>query len=629
MVRGAMHTPGSTSPDDARERRRRHSTDKRADEDAYTSPVAASPGPAQTIGFSAYWPIIWSRKWVVLLSMAVALCAAVAVDQVRTKEYSATSSVLFVSQNFAGTTTLELTPQDIATQIRVVQSEPVRRIAATLLEAAPPSPGVAQVGTTATANITVTSRHAAFAAKAANAFAAAYIAYSKDRFLAQEGQAEAAVQAQIAALQRQITSLQRQILVSRPAVVALLTGQLGTIAAQQAALRTQLIQIQTDAAQAPTGGVVLQPAAIPGSPSSPRLLLDLLIAAVLGLLVGIGLALLLALRDDRIKTHRELQLVAGELPILGVIPEIVEWTNPEIPILSTTEHSSTPVAEAYRGLRTSVEFALQDQGIRLIEVTSPLDKEGKTTVAANLAAALAQAGATVLLVGCDLHNPRVHAFFSVSNDVGLTSVLSGTTTLDEACVDVPGVDNLSLLPSGPPPRNPSELLAARHSRDLLQQLAQRYDYVVMDGPPLLPVSDAVLLATISSGVLIVCAAGQTTKGDFQRGNALLRSVDSPVLGAVLNKASHSDVAVSDRYDGRYGRYGGDDTPPAARSVRSGGTTRGASSMAALLKRPNGSPPPARSYGAVVDWDDYGADVRTAGPANGAPGGDVRRTPTPQ
>ena len=247
----------------------------------------------------ALWETVWRRRLTVGITVAVFVVGALIVDVIRTTEYTATSTILFVSQSYSGTTPLELTPEDIATQIRIVQSTPVRLLAEHKLGDASPTAGVAQNGTTATANITVTSSKADLAARAANAYALGYIEYTKARFQAQQTMVERAIQRQIDALQRQIDHIDAQILASPPAVAALLTGQLGTMAGQQEALRTQLIQVLADTAQSPSGGVLIQPATAPGSASSPKVLLDVLIAAVLGVLVGIGIALIQDLRDER------------------------------------------------------------------------------------------------------------------------------------------------------------------------------------------------------------------------------------------------------------------------------------------------------------------------------------------
>ena len=514
---------------------------------AYTSAVAASLVPAHEDGLAAYWRVIWRRKWTVLLSVAVALGSIAIIDRMRTREYSATSSVLLLSQSFAGTTQVELTPQDIATLIRLVQSGQVTQIVSKQLGRIAPAASVSEVGTTATANITVTSSNATFAARAANLYATAFIAYSRNRYLTQQTLVTRAVLRQIGSLQRQINVIQAKLLVSSPSNTGILTAQLGTLSAEQEALRTQLIQIQSEVAIAPSAAVLIQPASVPTSPSSPRLIVDLFIAALLGLLIGIGIAMLQALRDSRIRSLDDLREVAGGLGVIGVIPRVEAWANVEASLLAGGGGQRSAVGEAFRSLRTSMQFLNQDRPTRLIEVTSPLIDEGKTTVAANLAVSLAQAGRSVILVDCDFHRPRVHSLFKVANSIGIASVLAGTATLEDACAHDSGVVNLTLLPSGPVPTNPSELLGSSRNRALLATLGQTYDYVIIDSAPLLPVTDAVVLATMATGVLFVCAATKTTKGDFEQAMTMLSGVEATVLGVVFNIAAESDCANLARY----------------------------------------------------------------------------------
>jgi polysaccharide biosynthesis transport protein len=551
------------------------------DTGAYTSAVAASLVPAHEEGLAAYWRIIWRRKWTVLLAVAVALGSIAIIDRFRTREYSATSSVLLLSQNFTGTTPVELTPQDIATLIRLVQSDQVTALVTHRLGRPAPAASVAEVGTTATANITVTSKDASFAAHAANAYAAGFIKYSHDRYLAQQAGVTRAVQHQIAVLQHQINVIQARLLTSSPSVTGILNGQLGTLSAEQELLRTQLIQIQSDVAIAPSAAVMIQPATVPSSPSSPRLLTDLFIAALLGLLIGIGIAMLQALRDSRIRSLDDLREAVGGLGVIGVIPKVKEWVNVEASLLGGAGGQRSAVGEAFRSLRTSTQFLNQDRTTRLIEITSPLVDEGKTSIATNLAVSLAQAGHSVILVDCDFH--RV---FKIPNVVGITSVLANTATLEDASASASGVPNLTLLPVGPIPPNPSELLGSSQNRSLLAQLGRSYDYVLIDSAPLLPVTDAVVLATMASGVLLVCAATKTTKNDLHQAMSMLSGVEAPVQGVVFNMAAEFDCVNLARY---YEHYVGNVANGSSGATSSNGTSPSRAPMPPLPQRSHAEP----------------------------------------
>ena len=510
------------------------------------------------LGLLDYWKIVWNRKLLVLAAIAIFIGAAVGLDSVRTKQYSATSNLLFVSQTYSsGGTVVALTPQDIATQIQIVNGASVRALATLALRQVPPSPQVVQVGLTAVAAITVTSSHRAFAARAANAYAFAYIKSSQDRYLGTVQAASSQLQSQVNALQSQITDLQGQVVSLKGGALSALVTRLGNLTAQQQALRTQLSQLQVNAAQAPSGGQVVAPATVPTSPSSPKPLVDAILAGFLGLILAVAYVLMREFLDDRIKAQQQLESITEGLPVLGIIPRLPEWKNRKDHPLITVQRPKSPPAEAYRGLRTSVQFAGLERKAKVIEVTSASMGEGKTTTSANLAVSLAETGAEVVVVGADLRKPRIHEFFDIDNDKGMTSVLVGEVSLDEVLKPVAEIEHLTVLPSGPVPPNPSELLGSRQARELLEDLTQRFDYVVLDSPPVLPVTDAAVLSGAVDVVVLVCAANDTTIKQLSKALQLLEQVDAPMLGTVLNGASESDAYVYYRYGDSKGYGYGD------------------------------------------------------------------------
>ncbi len=273
-----------------------------------------------------------------------------------------------------------------------------------------------------------------------------------------------------------------------------------------------------------------------------------------GLVLGIGLALLRERLDDRIRTKAELEKVAGGLPSLGLIPTVSEWRDKKRPFLVAAEHAKSPPAEAYRGLRTSIQFIGLDRTIKTVQITSPAAADGKTTTSANLAVTMAESGQNVVLVSCDLRRPRIHEFFGLANNFGFTSVLVGDTRLEDALVSVPKFGNLTVLPSGPVPPNPSELLGSTKAQEVFARLAQAADVVIIDSPPVLPVTDAAVLAGHVDAVVIVAAAQTTTRRDISRSIEVLNRVDAPIVGVVLNGASEADCYVYYRYGDQYG-YG--------------------------------------------------------------------------
>lgn len=515
--------------------------------------------PQEEPGLLDYARVLWRRKLTVLLVIVVAVAVTVGFDSVRTKKYSGTARLLFVSQAYAGTTggVTPLSPTDIATDIGLVQSATVRAIVAKSLKTTPPPVTVSEEGTTEIATVSVTATDPAFAATAANAYANGYIRASQQRYLATSQAAENQVQAQINALQAQINGLQNQINqtnVKDTTTLTNLDNQLGALDSQQNTLRAQLSQLQVNVAQSPSGGQLVEPATASNTPVSPKRVNDALIALVIGLLLGIGIALLRERLDDRIRTKDELERAAGGLPSLGLIPIVGEWRDKKKPFLISALHPKSPPAEAYRGLRTSIQFISLDKAIKTLQVTSPAASDGKTTTSANLAVTMAESGQSVVLVSCDLRRPRIHEFFGLPNNVGFTSVLVGDVQLEDALRRVPDQGNLTVLPSGPVPPNPSELLGSAKARDVIARLAQAADIVILDSAPVLPVTDAAVLAGQVDAVLLVAAAGTTTRTDVARSIEVLSRVDAPLAGFVLNGASEADCYVYYRYGDQYG-YG--------------------------------------------------------------------------
>lgn len=529
--------------------------------------------------FLDYWAILWRRKYVVLLILVVAVAAAIGIDTVQHRKYTATAQLLFLAQGSASTATNSavgsLNSTQIATDIQLVQSRQVQAAVERRLQGQAPKVVVSELGTTQVADVTVTSTSPSFAAAAANAYAAAYVSVTAAEFVKSQLSTETALQSQLDNVQKQIAHLVTELgtVPSGSAAATNISSQLNGLYSQQTTLQSQLgtLRLSTEAA---AGGRVIQPATVPVAPSSPKRTQDALIAALLGLLVGIGFALLLDHLDDRIRSKDDLETATRGLPTLALIPVMGEWKNPRQAKLIAFSRPKSPAAEAYRGLRTSIQFASIDRPIRTLQLTSPSSTDGKTTTAANLAWTLADAGQDVVLVDCDLRRPRVHEFFDLPNAKGLTRVLLGDTELSDALWPIPGRQGLKVLTSGPVPPNPSELLSAQATRDVLQQLANQADIVIIDSPPVLPVTDAVVLANHVDAVLMVVSSGISTRRRTTAALSQLLQLGAPVMGVVLNRTLQSDAYVYYGYRYGYG-YGNGHAPipsverPAGRPARTG------------------------------------------------------------
>lgn len=202
--------------------------------------------------------------------------------------------------------------------------------------------------------------------------------------------------------------------------------------------------------------------------------------------------------------------------------------------LVTLTSPRSPVSEAYRTLRTNLEFSSLDQPLRTMVVTSPGPEEGKSTTLANLAVTLAHAEKRVILVDCDLRRPSQHEIFGLSNGVGLTTMVVDEEAMRDPPLLETGVEGLQLLPSGPLPPNPSELVGSRRMAEIISALSERADIVLFDAPPVIAVTDAAVLASRVDGVLLVIKAGTTKRDHAKRAKALLDKVNAHVVGAVLN-----------------------------------------------------------------------------------------------
>ncbi len=273
----------------------------------------------------------------------------------------------------------------------------------------------------------------------------------------------------------------------------------------------------------------------PDKISFPRFGVMVPAGSLIGLLLGLGLALLLELMDTSIKTPRDVVRYA-HVPILGTVPDL---DDEEVPIetMELAAHAAprSMVAEAFRTVRTNLLLSAPAERQRTLLVTSARPEEGKTSIASNLAISVGQSGRRVLLVDANFHRPALQQIFSGTRREGLSNVLVGQGRLAEL-VSKTGLPNLDVLTCGPIPPNPTELLASSYMRDLLTEATGLYDQVILDGPPLLLVSDGLVLTGLVDGVILVCRAKATSRGMVQRAREQLERVNGRIFGAVLNAA---------------------------------------------------------------------------------------------
>lgn len=274
---------------------------------------------------------------------------------------------------------------------------------------------------------------------------------------------------------------------------------------------------------------LVEKAAVPESPVKPRKAVNLLLGLVVGLFGGIGLAFFLEYLDNTIKFAAETESILGK-PVLGTIAHCeAELGSPEQIVQN---QPLSPLAESYKNLRTSLLLSSADSPPNRLLVTSTNSGEGKTTTAVNLAVAMAQSGKKVLLIDADMRKPRLHKIYALDNTKGLSTHLAGVTVED--FVQASGVENLSVFTAGPIPPNPSELLISERLATLLRGFQERFDVVICDSPPVMPVTDARILSHLFEGTLLVCRAKKTTYEAAQKTLRILETVNAPVLGVVIN-----------------------------------------------------------------------------------------------
>ena len=293
--------------------------------------------------------------------------------------------------------------------------------------------------------------------------------------------------------------------------------------------------------------VVEQRASIPDAPVVPKTARDIAIGLIIGVVLGVGLAVVRDLLDNTVKDRETLESIAGT-GIVGSIP--LDKDRRKHPAISF-DNDNSAIAEAFRKLRTNLQFLAVDSPPRIIAVTSSTPGEGKSTTAINIALALAEAEHNVLLVDGDLRRPSLHKYLDLVSTVGFSSVLSGGAALSEALqkTKFPG---LTVLTSGAIPPNPSELLGSQAAKKLLGEMRAQFDYVIVDSTPLLAVTDAAILAASADGVLLMSLFGQTKRDQLAHAVGILEGVDASILGAVFTM---TPMRGGSAYSYSYSYYG--------------------------------------------------------------------------
>jgi succinoglycan biosynthesis transport protein ExoP len=308
---------------------------------------------------------------------------------------------------------------------------------------------------------------------------------------------------------------------------------------------------------------IAAPSRVPHAPVGPQRLRSIIIAFLFSLMAGVGLAFLLDFLDDSVKSLDDIDRYI-HLPALALIPSMHSdrgrLAQSNAPATSTSaalalvDDGRSAIAEAYRHLRTSLLLSSAGNPPKTILVTSSQPSEGKTTTAVNTAIMLAQTGAEVLIIDCDLRRPRLHANFNLANTRGLTNYLSGESPIDDLLQAVEKTPNLKLLTSGPIPPNPAELLGSEEMRKLLKTLSERFTHIIVDSPPAISFTDASILSTFVDGVILVIHGGRSSRAVVRRARQQLLDVGANIFGVVLNNVK---AESNDYYGAGYYSYQSD------------------------------------------------------------------------
>jgi succinoglycan biosynthesis transport protein ExoP len=477
--------------------------------------------------------VLRRRIWVVLACAILIPAITYLVSSQRTETYEASTVLQVQAQAVdtslfeAGTPTQQVPGQALAAAARLVSSPTVAQVAGRKLT--PPVRNTKPLTDKITATtdltaglLTISARDgsAQGATNLANAFAEALVEVRAD-------QARARIESAIAGVQRDLAALPRSDDGAR------------------AALTQELQRLRALGAAQGHNAEIVQPATPPSSAVSPRPVRDAGIALLLSLFAAAGLIYLLERLDRKVRSAEEVERLSGA-SLLGSIPETAFPGAPP----------DMAVAEAFRTLRASLTYFNVDRPISTVLVTSPVKGDGKTTVAVHLAAAEAEADRHVVLIDCDLRHPQAATRLGVEAERGVGSVLAGECSVDDALVDVrTGSGRLQLLPAGPPPPNPAELVGSERMRELIESLAERADMVVVDAPPTLVVGDAIPLFREVSGILLVARLNATPRDSVARLGAVVRSARGRILGVIVTGSKSSGLYGY----GVYGGYSGNGT----------------------------------------------------------------------
>jgi len=492
-----------------------------------------------------YFALMWKWAWLIALCVLLAAGSAYVVSTRQPATYQATVTLLI---NQASSTTQDynaiLTGERLArTYAQMLTKRPVMEETARQLglnispEELAAKVKVNLVRDTQLITLQVVDEDPSVAMRVANKIPEVFSIQNEQMQLSRYSSSNENLQKQMEAVNLDIAAAEKTLESLKAASepdqleISRLTEQLLQYRTTYANLLRSYEEIRVAEAKTLDTVTVVEPADLPTAPVGPKTMTNTVLAGMVGAMLAVGVAFLVEYLDDTVKTDADVASFLG-LPTLGGVVDLGENDGAAIAV----EQPKSVAVEAYRALRTNIQFSSPDRPPRTLLVTSPLSEEGKTTTVANLGAVFARAGASTVIVDADLRKPRQHRVFKVDNRLGLTTMLvSEDITRMNGSLKESGIPNLKVLASGPRPPNPSELLSSERMEAMIAQLRKAADIVLLDTPPCLAVSDAAVLASKVDGILLVLEAGKTRREAAIRAKEALEQVGGRILGVVLTK----------------------------------------------------------------------------------------------
>jgi non-specific protein-tyrosine kinase len=490
------------------------------------------------IGLLRHW------AWLLVLAAVLAGAAAYLLTKQMTPVYQASTTMLIneaPSTKSADYTSIITSERLAQTYAQLITTQPILDEVANRLQQGISGEdlkdpiSVSTVQDTQLLTVKVRDTLPTRAADIANTLVTVFIEYNNERQAARFVDSKLSLEAQKADVEQQLQQISQSLAeLGSDTANRAERDRLESLQAQYRQTLTYLLQsyesVRLAEAQTTSSVTQVEPAAVPVHPVSPRVITNTILASIVGVLLAGGIIFLIETLDDTLRDPEEASRQLG-VPILGFI---ARYTMPDEPPITVSEPRA-PVAEAFRALRTNIQFASVDRSLHSLLVTSPSPADGKSTVVANLGVVMAQGGRSCVLVDSDLRRPRIHKLLRLSNQSGMSELFVQSQIHLDGSLQKTEVPNLYVLTSGSLPPNPSELLGSEKMLEILRQIEGQSDLLIVDSPPVLAVTDASVLAPRMDGVLLVVKPGVTKFMAVKQAVEQLRRVGANVIGLVLNE----------------------------------------------------------------------------------------------